>query len=147
MGEICVQEHREGLHIRDYHRVLHLPLTTAADSLVQGEKSCSQMGVREFPYSLSSAGGPRCTAPAIPQPAQPRAKHPAKNRNKSLFVAPLAASSSHRLLEKEQGSTWKQTVQDYCALLAFSGLLWSAGPRGQHPPSQKSSGTDSQHLS
>lgn len=52
-------------------------------------------------------------------------------------MTPLAASSSHRLLEKEQGSTWKQTVQDYCALLAFSGLLWSVGPRGQHPPSQK----------
>lgn len=48
----------------------------------------------------------------------------------------LATSFSCRILEKEQGSTWKQTVQDYCALLAFSGLLWSARPRGQHPPSQ-----------
>lgn len=60
----------------------------------------------------------------------------------------LATSFSCRLLEKEQGSTWKQTVQDYCALLAFSGLLWSAGPQGQHPlHPKKTSGTDSQHLS
>lgn len=57
-----------GLSTRDCHRVLHLPLTTAAYSLVQEETSCSQLGVTEFPCSLSSAGGPRYTAPAISQP-------------------------------------------------------------------------------